>query len=145
MTRKEKKREYDKAYRAKNKEKRAAQNAAYYLNNIDEQKVKRKVYRDNNKEAAKSRAANQRLRDTLPYNVVYCIPNYDRLGNNYAGVTNNTTHRMHKHKHLGKHFTEDMFILDIVVDRAEALKSEALFHAQGYHGINETMFNNKIQ
>ena len=114
--------EYKKAYRQANKEKIVKENKEYYKANKEKISVKAVAYRESK---------------TLCYSIIYCIPNYDGKGGNYAGVTNNPTQRMRQHKSLGKLNTADWFVLDIVVDRAEAFDSESKFHSQGYHGDKE--------
>tara|TARA_R110000803_G_C11736609_1_gene290420 strand:- start:55 stop:486 length:432 start_codon:yes stop_codon:yes gene_type:complete len=112
-----------KRWRDANKEKTAAYSKEY-----------NKTWRAENKDktAVSSRAA--KARNTLLYNVVYCIPNYDGKGGNYAGITNNVYERMFNHKVLGKQNIDDWFILDIKTDRTEALASERFYHSQGYDG-----------
>ena len=117
---KESKKEYMRLYRIRNRAKLQAQ-----------QKVANDLRKESSREYNKSRHESK----TLPYNVIYCIPNYDGKGGNYAGVTNNVYSRMSSHRYLGKQNTEDFFILDIKTDRKEALASELRFHKQGYHGI----------
>ena len=123
-----------KAYRAKNKEKKKAYNAA----NKEEIKAYNKEYSaahyQNNKESRIKSAKAYYESKKPPFNIVYCIPDYDGKGGHYAGVTNSVYSRMSQHKHYGKLNTENWFILDVVIDRDEALMSEARFHTQGYDG-----------
>tara|TARA_R110000796_G_scaffold147019_1_gene263751 strand:- start:229 stop:786 length:558 start_codon:yes stop_codon:yes gene_type:complete len=181
---KEEKKEYMKAYRAKNKERIAKQEKEYKLKNKEKIAAQQKAYNEVNREKnnAVSRAYARANKDNraiyleinkdkiakrskayrvinkekitkqgkvyraskkLPYNIIYCIPNYDGLGNNYCGVTSRPDIRIKDHKSLGKVNTKDWFILDVVVDRAEALIKESEFHKLGYHGnVEETRQRN---
>ena len=65
---------------------------------------------------------------------MYCIPNYDGKGGNYAGVTNQPEKRMQRHTLDGKINTQDFFILDVKTDKLEAYASETALHGEGYHG-----------
>ena len=154
---KEEKKEYGKAWRAKNADKVKADRKKYNDNNRDKikayndaNKPKRAAYKKANKKRIAARekvwqeANKDRLREykkqyqdssKTPFNIVYCIPDYDGKGGNYAGVTNNPHRRMLAHKNdTGKLNTENWFILDVVIDRGEALISESRFHVQGYDG-----------
>jgi hypothetical protein len=132
MTEIERKKEYDKAYKKKNKEKVKAWSRSYYLANKEKVAKKQKIRKSKN---------------TLEYSIVYCIPNYDGIGGNYCGVTNNIKSRMYNHKAAGRLNIKDWFILDIKTDRFEAEKSERQFHSNGYHGTREAyklITNNKL-
>ena len=132
IERKKKKKEYDKAYKIANAQRVKDNSRAFYLSN---------------KEKIKNKSIIKNKSNTLLYNVVYCIPNYDGLGGNYAGVTNNVTARMFSHKAAGRLNIKDWFILDIKTDRFEAEKSERQFHSNGYHGTREAyklLTNNKL-
>lgn len=126
MTRGEKRADYMKAYRQKNKDKIEAYKKDWHEDNRERRLAKMK-------DSYKNR--------TLPYTVVYCIPNYDGLGNNYAGITNNVYQRMANHKNLGKKNIDDWFVLDIKTSRSEALISEKHFHSKGYKGMNNNYIN----
>lgn len=138
-----------KAWKLNNKSKVAKHNKTYKENNKEAISETNRVWRENNKEhksnvgKAYYKANKESMDDKnkaiyeskkLPYNIIYCIPDYDNKGNDYAGVTNNPSYRMRNHKSQGKLNTADFFILDVVVDRVEAEASESRFHAQGYHG-----------
>ena len=127
MTRGEKRADYMKAYKQKNKEKLEAYKKDWYEDNIEHCLAQRREWNNGKK---------------LPYVIIYCIPNYDGKGGNYAGITNNVYRRMANHKNLGKKNTDDWFILDIKTSRKAALISEKHFHSQGYEGINNNYINN---
>lgn len=105
------------------KEKKRAQDRIY-----------RKRYRVKNREKLNAEKIAYRKSVTLPYNIIYCIPNYDGKGNDYVGITNQPMIRMHSHKSLGKLNTGEYIELDRVDTRAEALILEAEYHDKGYHG-----------
>ena len=74
--------------------------------------------------------------------IVYCIRNYDNLGNDYVGCTENFPKRMTKHKNGDKALvippklnTKNAEVLHKCGDDRElGDKLEADLHAQGYHG-----------
>ena len=116
---KEERREYDRAYRLKNKDKLKEYLKTYHKSN--EEKIaaqKKALYRGH----------------SVSYTIVYCIPNYNGKGDNYCGITSNPYKRMINHKRLNKQNTSDWFILDVKLDRKEALESEKIFHSKGYYG-----------
>ena len=152
-----KKKAYQKAWKENNKEKVKASRKAWNEANPDKIKANNDAFKP--KRAAYNKANKKKIAATdkawakkneehlktynrehlqkkkLPFNIVYCIPDYDGKGGNYAGVTNNPHRRMLAHKNdTGKLNTENWFILDVVIDRGEALISESRFHVQGYHG-----------
>ena len=127
-----------------NKEARREYDKAYYKSEEGREKIR--IYQEANKKEIVKLKQDWYTARTLPYNVIYCIPNYDGLGGNYCGVTNSPKFRMINHSNTGKLNTDDWFILDIKVDRAEAEASESAFHSQGYHGdIVETRRRNASQ
>ena len=148
MTKEEKKKIYMKAYRLANKEKIAAKQREYkkankekiakydkeYIRDKEKKRISDRKYRFNNKEKIAEQKKRQQEANKLPYNVIYCIPNYNGLGDNYCGVTYDIVSRMRNHKSQGKHNVSDWFILDIVIDRKHAEISEGRFHYKGYHG-----------
>ena len=91
-----------------------------------------------NKELHKKASKAHRQSTRLPHNVVYCIPNYNGVGGNYVGVTNNLYNRMATHKSLGKLNTAEYIILDEIVDRSFAESIESQYHDRGYHGARNT-------
>ena len=113
------KKSYDKTYRAANKDALREYNSNYYEVNKETIDKNNKAYSDSKK---------------LSYNLVYCIPNYDGLGSNYAGVTNQPDARMRNHKKDGKLNTDKWYELEGIVDRAEAEAKEKEYHKLGYHG-----------
>lgn len=165
MTAKEKRAEkkeakaiYDKAYRLKNKEKLKAKRdankektkaytKAWRLANKERlkayDKATNKAWYEANKEKAAALNKANRESKKLPYNIVYCIPDYDGLGNNYAGVTNQPEIRMNRHKNLGKLNTSDWYELGRCDCREEAEVLESSFHKLGYHGAHRFKDINK--
>ena len=145
MTTQEQKKEILKAKRYAKKEAKRVVREAY----------KEKVAASNEKKAAKSKAYNKANKskkykqnqaykrdNTLPYNVVYCIPLYNGK-DNYCGVTNQPSLRMYKHKALGKLNVNEWYELGRCNDKKEALALERAFHKLGYHGgIKETRARN---
>lgn len=97
-------------------------------------KKRRRAYYIANKEH--ERKSQNEYKKSLNHSVtlVYVIPNYDGIGNNYCGVTNSLKRRRHNHKYNGKQNTDKIYVLDAYRDRAKALETEAKFHAEGYHG-----------
>lgn len=90
--------------------------------------------------------------DKADFVIIYQIPNYDGMGNNYCGMTENLDSRMHKHRSLGKLNVSDWSLLGIATSRKEAREIEAEFHSQGYHGaysrdsgLLETEINNFLK
>ena len=106
----------------------------YYEANKERLLAQKNEYRQANKEKIAKKDKEYKDARRLNYNIIYCIPNYDGKGGNYAGVTNQPEFRMKSHKSSGKLNIQDWFILDIVIDRTEAEASESAFHSQGYHG-----------
>lgn len=127
---KEKVKAYKKAWNEANREKNAKTTKDWKINN----KNKQDAYLLKTREDRLAKMKASREEKKTPFNIVYCIPNYNGLGDNYAGVTNQPEKRMKAHNLKGRLNTENWFILDVVVDRGEALMSESRFHAQGYHG-----------
>ena len=106
----------------------------YYLANkskiVDRAKTRYKA----NREAIIDKQLARHRNHNLPCTIVYVIPNYDGLGNDYVGITKNIQNRLAKHKSLGKLNTKKWDILDIEYDRAKARELERDFHLNGYHG-----------
>ena len=105
-----------------------------YVRDKDAKRESDRVYRLKNKDRLSKQKILQRKANNLPYNVIYCIPNYNGLGDNYCGVTYNIVSRMRNHKSQGKQNVSDWFILDIKTDRKQAEISESSFHDKGCHG-----------
>ena len=143
-----------KARHEANRERNNANSRAYYRANKDNRKdyletnkdrigKRGKAYREINRGSIAAQGKVYRESKKLPYNVVYCIPNYDNKGNNYAGVTNRPDIRIKDHKSLGKLNTGNWYELDRIVDRAEAEAKESEYHKLGYHGnVEETRQRN---
>ena len=116
------------------KEKARARAKAYYQANREKKIAKVKIYDEANKEKKRAYLKSYVETNKLPYNVIYCIPDYDGKGNNYCGVSHDPKNRMGSHKHNGKINTNKWYELDRVVDRTEALAKEKEYHLKGYHG-----------
>jgi predicted GIY-YIG superfamily endonuclease len=67
---------------------------------------------------------------TLPYWIVYLLPNY-----HYVGVTNNPTYRMYDHKSRYNRYTDNWIELEKFDNREDALRFESIKHGEGYAGI----------
>lgn len=156
LANKDKRRAYNKAYNEANKDKKRAYNKVYneknkeynrvrYLNNKEEAKAyyeankedilaKRPIYLEKTKEKRATQAKAYNESKKLPYNIVYCIPNYDGKGGNYCGVTNQPILRMGAHNTLGVLNTSEWYELGRCNDRKEAEALESAFHELGYHG-----------
>lgn len=148
-TYKEKNRARAKAHYHANKDKKKAYSKAYYKANKEEICAKQKIYNEANKEgiaatgkkwrlankeSVNARAKAHRESKKLPHTIVYCIPNYNGKGDNYAGVTDNPYMRMCKHKSVGRVNTDKWYVLEEIKCRKEALIIEARYHSEGYHG-----------
>lgn len=120
------------------KEKRKAYESSYYKANRETILAQAKVRYQNNREAIIEKQLARHRRQNLPCTIVYVIPNYDGLGNDYVGITKNLNNRLSKHKHLGKLNVDKWDILDIEYDRAKARELERKFHTEGYHGGRKT-------
>ena len=100
------------------------------------EKVYMKAYRAKNRDVFSQRNKARFELKKLPYNIVYCIPNYDNKGNDYCGVTNQPYYRMKNHRNTGKLNVSEWYELGKVVDRKEAEALEGAFHKLGYHGAD---------
>ena len=162
---KERQKRYNRAHYLKNIEKVKAKNEAYRLSNKDKTKIYSKTYREvnrdkivanrdrqkeynrnsylRNKEGVRVKNKANHESNKLPYNIVYCIPNYNGKGDNYAGVTNQPKSRMANHKTQGKLNVSNWYELGRCDCREEAEALEDAFHKLGYHGsIVETRARN---
>lgn len=122
------KKEYDRAYYRANKE------------IIDARAKKR--YQANREELIEKQLIRHRAQN-LHCTIVYVIPNYDGLGNDYVGITKNLNNRLAKHRSLGKLNVDKWDILDVEYDRAKARELEREFHLNGYHGGRKKKVTNK--
>ena len=134
---KERKKAYNKAWYLKNKEAIAVRSKAYREANKTEIAAYKEVNKDKIKVQNAIRGKRYREANKLKTNIVYCIPNYNGLGDNYCGVSNQPQLRMAKHKFDGKLNTSEWYELGKVTDRKEAEALESAFHELGYHGVNE--------
>tara|TARA_R110000796_G_scaffold82986_1_gene181935 strand:+ start:290 stop:655 length:366 start_codon:yes stop_codon:yes gene_type:complete len=114
----------------------------YNLKNRDAINAKQRAKYQKNKEEAQARGIATYESNKLPYNIVYCIPDYNGKGDNYAGVTDNPLNRMAQHKYKGVLNTSEWYELGKVIDRREARALEDAFHKLGYHGARGC--NNKV-
>lgn len=137
---KEKKKAYNKAWYLKNKEAHSKRCKEYQANNKTEIAAYKKANKDKIKVQNAVRGKRYREANKLKTNIVYCIPNYNGLGDNYCGVSNQPNIRMAKHKFDGKLNTSEWYELGRVIDRKEAEALESAFHELGYHGVNEGRF-----
>jgi hypothetical protein len=90
-------------------------------------------------ERKKKTSASQYEGKTLPYYVVYCLPDFNGTDDAYVGKTNNPYYRTSNHRRNGND-TKEWFILGVAATDKEALAVEATYHALGYEGAS----NNKI-
>jgi len=70
----------------------------------------------------------------LGYWIVYIITNYNGLGDDYCGQTQNIYNRMKHHKALGKLNTDTYAIVKECDTLEDALEIESAVHNFGYHG-----------
>jgi predicted GIY-YIG superfamily endonuclease len=115
-------------------EKKAKYTSNYYRANKETILAQAKVRYQNNREEMIAKQLDRHRAQNLPCTIVYVIPNYDGLGNDYVGITKNLNNRLAKHKHLGKLNVDKWDILDIEYDREKARLLEKEFHTKGYHG-----------
>ena len=73
-------------------------------------------------------------RHDLGYWIVYIITNYNGLGDDYCGQTQNIYMRMAVHKNLGKLNTDAYTIVKKCDTLEDALEIESAVHNFGYHG-----------
>lgn len=125
---KEERRAYDKAYYLANKEKRINRSKKYASDNKDKVKDYNKSYRlANRDELIKSQS---KRRESSRHNpTVYLLPK-----ENYVGVTERLTHRIHNHRIDSKRDVSGFVILEVFDNRQEAIEFERLCHSEGYKG-----------
>ena len=137
---KEETREYNKAYRAKNKEKKKEQDRdwraknkgymkEYYIANSDKIRAKKKAYHEANKEkiANKIKAQRETYKDGLY--TIYYLPKH-----HYIGVTTRLKYRLHQHKSNGKD-TSGCVEMYKLKNQREALDVERQLHEElGFNG-----------
>ena len=144
MTNKEKKREYDRRYKAANKEKIAAIRKAYYQANKEKAAAQQKAWREANKEKIsayrkvyyqdnreKTIARNKAYADSKKHEpVVYYLPQH-----HYVGVTDCLFTRLSNHRSFYKRVTEGYEIIYTAKDMTEARAVERYMHYEmGYNG-----------
>jgi len=119
------KKEYDKQYYQANKERKKANDKQYHLNNPEYQQ---QWYLNNKKHKQEYEIEYHKLL-TLPYYIIYLLPDY-----NYVGITNNPTYRMRLHKSQRNRNTDNWIELARYENKEEALAHEARLHDTGYEG-----------
>ena len=117
---KEERRVYAKAWYLANKEKQTAYSKAYNAANSEKRAVQKKAWMNNKKDGFYS---------------VYLLPK-----ENYVGQTNNFYRRLSEHRHRCDRDVTDAEVLGKYATKKEALAVEASYHAKGYLGRNETLF-----
>jgi len=70
----------------------------------------------------------------LGYWIVYIITDYNGLGNDYCGMTQNIYVRMANHKSIGRLNTDTYTIVKKCDSLEDALEIESAVHNFGYHG-----------
>lgn len=103
----------------------------WYEDNKNRHKNSVDRWRNNNPGKYEQYREDERTRTTLPYWIVYLLPNAD----NYVGKTNNPTSRMYHHKSEGRN-SNDWVELARFDNEEDALKCEAEYHDKGYNGRN---------
>jgi predicted GIY-YIG superfamily endonuclease len=109
----------------------------HYSNTKQHQSDNREKYKSvssqwvkDNPEQHKQNVKKHHQNTTLPYHIVYLLPDH-----NYVGVTNNPAYRMsnHRKKEFNRN-TDNWTELARFDSREDALKCEAEYHTQGYEG-----------
>ena len=102
----------------------------WYAKNKEAKKAWNKEWYSNDKERSKK----QHKKNTLPFYVMYGLPN-----EMYCGITNNIYHRMGNHKSLSRD-TEGWFIISTYKTRSEALEAELEQHKLGWLGSKNVSY-----
>ena len=121
---------YRAQYYQENKEELSLEMKKWYKANPEKKKAKDARFKENNPDWSKEYAH----RHDLGYWVVYILANYNGLGDNYCGQTQNIYRRMASHKHVGKLNTDTYELIKQCETLEDALEFEAYMHEQGYHG-----------
>ena len=119
---------YQAEYRLKNKAKLDIYKAKWHLENKEEQKRQMQEWNKENPNYISPCAVD------LGYWIVYIIHDYNGLGNDYCGMTQNIYKRINKHKSLGKLNTDTYTIVKKCDTLEDALELESAVHNFGYHG-----------
>ena len=117
---KEERKEYQRKYRKANIEKQKAYDKAYNAANSGKRAVQKKAWMNNKKDGFYS---------------VYLLPK-----EKYVGQTNNFYRRLSEHKNRSDRDITDAKVLGKYATKKEALAVEASYHAKGYLGRNENLF-----
>ena len=129
MRTEEKTKAYMQEYYAKNKQEISNQKKEYYEANKSRIQESSKEYKNKNKQLTKVQNKEYHKSKTLPYYIVYGLPNHF-----YCGITNQPEYRMRKHQSAEKRTTHNYFIMATAETKAEALEIEAEFHDAGWNG-----------
>jgi len=128
-------------YRLKNKAKAKIYNAKWYQDNKEYSKQQSQEWnKENPGYISPCRIANPSYekeithKHDLGYWVVYLIKNYNGLGDDYCGQTQNICNRMKKHKSDGRLNSDKYELIKQCETLRQALDFEAYMHEQGYHG-----------
>jgi hypothetical protein len=134
MTKKERKAEYDKAWRENNKAWIAAYNKSWNKANKEKIAAQKKVWGKANKEkiAAQKKVYQESKKDGLF--TVYLLVN-----ENYVGQTNNLFYRLIHHKNIRGRDVSNVQIIGKYKTREQAMEIEAGYHARGYLGANNNL------
>jgi len=142
------------------KAKKKITNANWYQENKEQQKISTAKYYQDNKEEKKrlskewqkknpgySKAYSKKWHEANPgyskehnhkhdlgYWIVYIITNYNGLGDDYCGQSQNVYNRMKRHKSLGRLNTDTYTIVKKCDTLEDALELESAVHNFGYHG-----------
>ena len=117
-------------YRLKNKARKKILDAKWAKANPEKYKAIHKRFKEDNPGYVPPCAVD------LGYWIVYVITNYNGLGDDYCGQTQNIYRRMHTHKSLGKLNTDTYTIVKKCDTLEDALELESAVHNFGYHGYN---------
>ena len=116
------------------KEKRKEYQSSYYRANKVRLKAEAKVRYQNNREEMIAKQLDRHRAQNLHCTIVYVIPNYDGLGNDYVGITRNLNNRLASHRSLGKLNVDKWDVLEVEYCRVKARELEKTYHSQGYAG-----------
>ena len=98
----------------------------------EERKEYNRLYSLANKDKSAAYQKKRRANLTLPFYIVYCLPNENPP---YCSKTNRPHSNIHRHEADGKD-TSDWFILDVCNSSREALDKKKSYHNIGYGGAH---------
>jgi len=125
---------YHAEYRLKNKAKHKIYKAKWRLENKEEQKRQNHEWNEANPNYSKE----HNHKHDLGFWIVYIITDYNGLGDNYCGQTQNIYMRMATHKSKGRLNTDTYTIVKKCDTLEDALELESAVHNFGYHGSVST-------